>query len=652
MNQEEEICGGLCRIYLDTQIMLKLTASLFAAALFFLVCEPAAPAITGPQTSAQLNRARVIVDDRGRWVDTGTERIPIVDSIAARWFGAKPDGSDATAALNQALAAASVHGVTLKLEPGTYGIGNSLDATLTNVVVCGTGSTIIKKLNNGASMSILYGSYTGWTFEGIEFDGNSENLSVYFAPTIVLVESRGVVFRRCKFRSLSNFLTLQGANGVKFLDCRVFGTRSGVMQSGAQNPTPVPAARYSAGISINDGSSDIEIDGCLFHFAYAGIQSPAGPVTNRVRGIKITNNTFRGDWWKNPHVTLRFTPDAYDPATKRLTVNSGPFGSNFFKDYETVCVPVAVTAGGSFTRIYGNEVQSAAFGGVRPGDVIETADGKRAEVAAVLGAGDVRIFGWESVDTFEPATPPSVDTSWRLRRYYATTAARVSGTQLQLYAEPVNVFTGELISAAGIALAGRQLETFAKLSYSGINISGAEDLAITGKNYFRGSWADQISVYDSVGARISDNTVDYGQDEGVTLTRVRGAIVTANRFNYSGVSAIIVGSDHAVISGNTIHSWSIHNRIDARNAAITAQGRNLLVVNNTIAFDDIASYGGLSTYAVSFFLGDSTGSLVQGNTGNGRAAFLYSESSTGKITARDLPNAVAGSGASLVITKQ
>ncbi len=579
---------------------------------------------------------------RGIYVDTGSQWVPINKEIMPEWFGAKGDGvTNDASALNSAITASATTRYPVVLDGGTYLINSALSTSTSYVAIIGRAGA---KIKGSSIFANAQGAYSHWRLEGIEFDANN-------AQGAVLTGANDIQFNRCKFRNFAIAVSSQDSANVIFNYCEFYGTRSGVMASGATDPAANGSATYSRGFQLNGGETNVVFENCYFHFLESGIVSGTQS-TSSTNGLIVRNSRFRADWWDNPYRLYYFTPTAYNNSTKVVTVAGGGLTGRFTAgEYHTMSIPVTVSTGASssITNFFaGGLVTSGSFGSAQYGDVIETSDGKRAMIVGVTDSTHIAIGQWEDQATFEETTLPAANASWRITRYYAATANFTSDSTITLYNEPINPYTGKrLVTDDALTLVGKNCRELSKTGYSGIHINAnAENVLIEG-NHLRGSWADQVSVFSSQRVRIASNTIEYTQDEGITLTSCPRAVVNGNTFRMNGVSAVFVSaSDGTSITGNTIDTWGVVNR--AGLGAIDGAALNLAVTGNTTRIAPGGAGSG-SAYVVNLgYAASSAGTIINGNTdGGARTATLNISTEAGSVTARDLLS-VAGAGATNV----
>ncbi|HEX8183601.1 MAG TPA: right-handed parallel beta-helix repeat-containing protein, partial [Blastocatellia bacterium] len=494
-------------------------------------------------------------------VFAGSGEVEFLGRVAAvypEWFDARGDGeTNDTEALNKAVFASSTTGSPVALVGGrTYGVSSPLDGNASNAFfVSRPGKAILKPLaGNPILDSSVSGKYDGWKFDNVEFRG-----------ACGLIGTRQPEFRQCSFRVAAGYaVALTGVSSPRLIDPEFYGTRPGVMASGQQDPAAISSAIYGSALRLLPGTMDVQLIRPKIHFCANGIAADT-TTSQPMRGLYIEDAQVRGDWWNSPFVIKRFTPTGYNSSTGVLTLSGGGF-TGFFgvNDFHIVSIPIGVTNGTSFSSLAGNTVTVAGglFASARKGDSLETRDGKRAEILTVTSPASVTIAGWESVDTYEPTTTPAARASWRLTRYYGTAGTFISDTTIQLYGDPVNPFDGErLVADAGLSPVGKNCKTMATMIYTGVHLNGGvSDFQLKGGK-FRGSRADQISIFDSEAPKVIGATVDYGFDEGVTITRAPRAIISKNRFEQCGVSAVAaIESPNASITENVVNNWGTVNR--------------------------------------------------------------------------------------------
>jgi hypothetical protein len=579
--------------------------------------------------------------ERGLWVRSNGRSIKVSGPRIHMKDFAPADGTNQVTAINAAIAAAANNDVPIELETGIYGVNAALDSAVDDVrFIAPNGRAILAPTT---SNDLLSGAYHGWRFENVEFRG-----------ACILTDSRKPEFRQCAFRHPSNYaIQMRGVVGAKFIDPEFYGTRAGVMASGDDDPAAVPSAVYGSGLRLQAGCTDVQVIRPRFHFCHTGIGADTS-TTSTMRGLYVENIQGRSDWWNSPFIVGRYTPTAYNSETRRLTVDGGGLNAIFSgESLRVISIPIQIATATGFNLLSLGTVGVASgtpFASAQKGDVIETADGRRAEILSKISSTQVAILGWEDVATFEPTAAPSTSVAWRLTRYYAAGVVLVSDTQIDLYNDPVNPFSGErLVEDAGLDPVGISCKTFATTIYSNLHLNGGVfDFQMRGGRV-RGCRADQISVFDCEAPKITGVNVEYGFDEGITLTRCPRAVASKNHFEQAGVSAISIGDcDYASVEGNIINNWGIINRNDL--GAIDGNGRYMSIRGNIGKVSAGGPGSGAQHLIALQYDADCSGTVIEGNVdGGARTATLKTHAHTGVITARDV-HSISGNGRDNVLT--
>lgn len=570
-------------------------------------------------------------------------------AISGEKFGMKGDGiTDNTRALTAAVNKASLIRGTVLLGTGTFAFSAPITSSVEGVSVRGVSpeATRLKRISGGTERTLLKHTFDDWTFENLTVDGNTFDVSQPHEQSVLLIKTRNVTFRNVTFRNLSSFYT-KDVTGLKFENCRFYGTRTGAMESGTRTPSPSTRVRYANGSILNRDTSDVAFDRCYFHFLAAGLTSNLVG-QERSKGLKITNSTFRADWWNQPYVIAKFKATGWKAGgylgggDLQVPAGAVPDGIGQANPF---ALTVEIGAGTGWKSSGAGSSRSIiltkSLPGVRIGDSFETLDGKRAEVVKVEGATQLKLSPWESIDTFEPAIAPVASGGWVINRYYAAfpypkQVLSDQSTSVRMYGEFYNPFDGERFSNTGLSYAGREVRVFAKKIYAGVHLSrNFEDVYVNG-NLFRGSWADQLSMRYAKSVRAIGNRFEYGGDEGITATKCEGAVISDNRFFGQGASAIYSTGDRAKISGNKIENWGgVNGFVGAYDFA----GRGSSLTNNSAYTPQGSGY--LARIGIRV-IGPSEGAVIAGNVENGRDFSVKVEPSAlpsmGQITIKNARN--------------
>lgn len=554
-----------------------------------------------PPSTANPGRVLRVADSTGAktiHVDAGARGWVALDSpvIHAAWFDIKGDGTtDNTKAVDSAIKAIAGSGYTLQFGAGTYGWKTKVGDATSGVKIRGLSpeQTVLKKLANSPERFLFKNiALTNWEISDLTIDGNNVGGD---GQTIGIYNSRNFAFTNVHFRNASS--ALYNTAGFKCVRCAFWGTTAGVMKAGTDRPTPNPRAVYQNGFAISSSVNDTTFEDCTFHFNQNALHTSQN-AADRSRKLNVLRNDFRGDWWNQPYVISAFTAASFTAGGGAggggigggiLTINEAGAVPTTANTFNSMALTVEVGAGAEFTRAGGAAGDAITLDvsvvGVKKGDSFETADGRRAEVIHAPDATSLVLTPWESMDTFElTAFPQTTKVSWKIRRYYGAFMhpafkPAANGKSIDLYAEFYNPHDGEAFSSTGLSYAGREIRMFARGIYQGIHLTrtaGYDEVRISG-NTFRGSRADQVSLFGVRGARITDNFITLGSDEGITLTNSHDTIVANNKFHSQGASFIYAASNNLSVTGNQGTGWSGVNR---HVGAIDVAGSNSAFTGN------------------------------------------------------------------------
>lgn len=554
-----------------------------------------------PPSTTNPGRVLRVADSTGAktlHVDTGAHGWVALDApvIHAAWFGIKGDGTtDNTKAVESAITAIAGSGYTLQFGVGVYAWKTKVGSATSEVKIRGLSpeQTVLKKLAGSPERFLFKNiALTNWEISDLTIDGNNVGGA---GQTIGLYDSRNFAFTNVHFRNASS--ALYNTTGFKCVRCAFWGTAAGVMAAGTDRPVPNPRAVYRSGVTIGSSVNDTTFEDCTFHFNQNALRTTQN-AADRSRKLNVLRNDFRGDWWNQPYVISAFTAASFSAGGGAggsgigggiLTINEAGAVSPTANTFNSMALTVEVGAGKSFAREGGSSGDAitldSSVAGIKKGDSFETTDGRRAEVIHVPSATSVLLSPWESMDTFEPIDfPETTKTGWKIRRYYGAFMhpafkPTANGKSIELYAEFYNPHDGEAFSSTGLSYAGREIRMFARAIYQGIHFTrtaGYDEVRISG-NTFRGSRADQVSLFNVRGARITDNFITLGSDEGITLTGSHDTIVANNKFHSQGASFIYAASNYLSVTGNHGTGWAGVNR---NVGAIDVAGRNSTFTGN------------------------------------------------------------------------
>jgi len=486
-------------------------------------------------------------------------------------YGAIGNGiADDTAAVQSALDALSVP-ATVYFPPGTYALsGNGMLLSLPAGSVikgAGTHETTVKAIAGIINwMAQFTALRSNITFEDMTFDTNA------LATGGVVCYGNAcpdITFRRCRFIGGSFGLGFSGMVGAIVEDCEFFG--------GCKN--------LSHGIAIDSGSSRIKILNNKFHYLWSGVTVGTGgdANTNLTEWLTVEGNEFKNQWWTWPTLasnsggTVTYANDG-DWVT--VLTDSAGIDSSGVDVYGTIRM-LEVRRTGTITAASQTHLEDSGAAFVADGtircEIIRTS-GKFTTVTAIESATKLRIDGWLDSTTYLPVAAPTG--SYTLYKVITGRVSTKEATTIHTY-EKTYDFNGDYVLPA----AGTLYEIYRNPNYPLHIEYGGKNIRIAG-NIFRGGWADQCSVYCNR-AQIVDNTLEDGQDVGITLNGTTGvgeSIVANNRVQHQGTWAIYLSGENCDISGNNCsgNGWTNHiNKYEIGGIALQS-ALNSSVRNNRV----------------------------------------------------------------------
>lgn len=497
----------------------------------------------------------------------------VVAEAAVGWLGlngqeyAAADAvTDDSTALGTAQADASN---ILHLPEGTYmlGGGGMVLRAPSGTVYRGVGAnnTVLKAksgLTNWLAQASASYPRQNLIFEDLTFDNNDIAVgSVVIYGDYV----QGVAFRRCKFLVSSGIgVSLSGAVDVSFEDCEFYG-----------------AGKAGTAVAIGSGSRGISFDRCKFIYCTQGISVDTGSSAtvdeDLTDWLSVRNCYFHQAWWTWPTTSSNSGGTVTYSATVLTDTAANFSGLTYLQTFRVL----ESRRTGSLTST--NSVRLTHSGasfvadGVLRGDIVRSGS-KFTTVTGIQSATVLRIDGWWDSSTYMPTSPPAAGATYTV---YKTITGRVGSST----ATAITTYDGffDMDGTAVTPSAGALYELYRVPGYPLHIEYGGRNVLITG-NTFRGGWSDQCSVYCNR-AIIANNTVEDGQDVGITLNGTSGdghSIISGNRVNHNGSCGIFVGAaTHTVISGNAVSGCGWTNSVNTyTNGGIMVQNANHCLVSH------------------------------------------------------------------------
>ena len=470
-------------------------------------------------------------------------------------YGAIGDGSnDDTTAIQATLTALSSTAGVVYFPPGTYKLtGNGILLNLPSGSTLrgqGMNRSVLKAFSGiGNYISQSGGTVLNITIEDLTFDGNSISgggVQLYGSS------NQNITFRRCRFIGMPRCISLTGAKNITIEDCEFFG--------GARANT--------SGIVMSGGVCNIKILRNLFHYIIDAVSVDTGSTDHQIDDLAdwliVEGNEFKNQWWTWPTLasnsgdTVTYIFNEWGSHTIIDTAGIDTSGLPIYKTLRILEVRRTGTVQGNYTRSMTTLEDTAATfisSGTQRCEIIRSGN-KFTTVTGVQSETKLRIDGWVDSTTYLPTAPPLPNDSYVLYKTFTARCGAKDSTSISTY-EPIYDFNGTYtLPANGSLYEIYQSNSYLlHIEYSGRNVR-------INNNTFRGGWSDQCSVYCNR-AQISNNTIEDGQDVGITLNGTIGdghSLVSNNRINHQGTWPIFLSGAHTTIIGNvcTGNGWTNH----------------------------------------------------------------------------------------------
>ena len=449
-----------------------------------------------------------------------SEALPLAD---VRVFGAKGDGqTDDSSAIFRAIESLPSSGGVLFFPKGEYVIRRSIAVNLKDRLTfrgAGMSDSVIKNTVAGAVLFECAGTIVS---KQVQF----EDLGFHLNPGSAIILSGKQVkgpFRvyRCQFWN-AHGITISSMNDVA-IEQNFFSS------SGKPNFT------Y---IRVRGTSRDIILRQNRFLYFRNAIQ-----IEDNAKNVMVRDNYFDGAWW------LLAEDFAGEGSTVRydgtsLTDEAGQFEG--LSPYVTVrAMPVLRRGTADYTD--SNLTDSSADftkSKIQRGQIVRVA-AAFAVISRVNSPTSLSVEQWlgdkERHGMPVPAGP------YTIYGTYLGTVLAVTGNRHSLTVRRWLDLNGNTVVPAN----GTRYELCKQKPNYPFASSNASSNVTVQDNTFRRGWADQISIGGS-GSTVSNNTVEDGQDMGITIERGHHNTISNNRVTHQGANNIVVfRGHHNTVTSNT-----------------------------------------------------------------------------------------------------
>jgi len=500
----------------------------------------------------------------------------------------------ATTLVNAAQNALFAGGV-VRLPVGT--IKTTIQPTRSGVTFRGAGMWATRLIPPAAGGYMIEpsGSSNGVSFEDMAFDFSSVtsgSVAIFNGHVI-----RDVRFTRCRFYNVPEFFVLaQGLTGLIFEDClfHTAGTTIG-----------------GAGISFTSGSKRLRVTGCRFLYCQNGINA------FNADEIILDGNYFDQGWWlgvaraSGSGGTVTYT-------TTTVTDTAAAFITDYATAHYVRSLSVLRTSSGAGVSFpYSQNLLNdtgALFTtyGVLKGDIIRVGT-RFAVVERVVSNTSILVEEWLNDADRSIMGDPGAGAAYtlykvRLGRITSTTAttATIQGW-FDLNGVPATPSAGTLYEIIRVGNYPIHTDTCSRVKVT--------------NNTTKRSWSDQLSFFGLDPVVCTGNTVEDGQDFGITMHGI-GSIVSHNRVRHQGVTGILAGDNSVAdgdmtVNGNVVSAtgWT-NGDVTPAIAALASSGSGNVIVGNVVngAGGTYKAYG-ISVYANNAQTNSNT--MVIGNRATG-----------------------------------
>lgn len=530
-------------------------------------------------------------------------------------FGVVGNGSvDDTAAINNAQMLIASTGGVLYFPAGTYLIsGNGIVLRKSNIVFRGESKdlTILRRSATTGNILVTSASFPGLTnltIENMTLDRNGRSFPGYH-PTVVLYGSQlsgakisNVIF----WDSSSSNLALSGMNGVSVEGSQFLGRGDSA----------------GAGVTMNNGTKNVEIRGSIFKYLIDGIIVGTLQGQYQSTGIVLDNSTFDLGWW------LLKTKMSGEGATVSYTNNSltdtaadfnplSPLTTNTV-NYNVRVMPLREQGNGQFTEnMLMDSAAQFVTNGVIKGEIVRV-ENAFGVVDQVISETELKIESWVNNQEYVNTSPPQNGSSYSVYGIYLGKLSQLYGglTTTTLKTQRWHDLHGNTVTPVN----GTRYEVMVKRPnypfHAEIGTSGTQ---ITNNQFIRG-WSDQISHYGER-ATVKGNIVKDGQDVGITIHGVNN-VVSDNTISHQGTNGIWTFGDDNTFSNNIIADMAFENFVNTISmGCIVIEGgeRNRIEGNQckrNAASNPLGRYGYVIyavNYATDSRYGDAVGNILKDN---------------------------------------
>lgn len=572
-------------------VVLNITGGTNIADLYVLYQPDDFIASTGPFVVQQVQYDTTTsgVPASGKWTLNHNPSVGPAGVFNAKNFGAVGDGStDDTAALQAGILAAGGH--ALYLPQGTYVVSSTLTLQAQSASIVGesrTGTIIQAKAGLVAPMiqSAGFANEQGTILSNLTLDsGNTASaaaLIIGYANQRVRIENVDVV----------NFglgLNLSGVSDLDVVGCRFYG----------KSQTNTTAINMAGGIS------NVRVLNSEFLWVTNGVL--VGTSGGLADHVQVLNSYFDLGWWlrtfqlANSGGTVSYSASQLIDSSASFTIGAIPNGTTIRA--MTSAHAGTVTLANTNNNQLGDSSALFTTYGVLPGQIVTLGTSLFAVVSGVIDDTHLAIEGWLDYNTRMPAALPTNGQAYTL---WSLKLGKSTGVPDSTHVNVDHWYT--LDGTTSTPAAATRYEIVNQSPNYPIHMEAGASFAVIQGNVVRRGWSDQISYYGEQGT-ISNNTVEDGQDVGITVNGTLGRqLIANNNIRHQGTWGVYSTGPQALIVGNHVTATTWTNSINTTQlGGILAAGNNSFVASNYVNGESapLARYG---------IITNASNATVQGN---------------------------------------
>jgi parallel beta-helix repeat protein len=500
-----------------------------------------------------------------------------LDVTASPYLAAGNGTTDDTTAIQDAIDDAVGHGLGeyVYFPQGTYKVSSLSLNDASHLVLRGAGREISVILGNGLSANVFTatsGSARNVTIQDLGITSSSN--STYGIDLQGQDFSDALRVERCRFYNMHG-VRLVGLVNVRIADSLFHGA--------GRNLTDAITLGDVFSSPATGGGTQIVIEGNELRYVRNGIQLHTPNVSgnfilHNYESIRISDNYFDLGWFTQVE-TIAGSGGTVTYTGTTLTDSAATFTG--ISDTYVRALPVIDTGTATYNGVRLTDGTAQFLSGAVPvsrGDIVKSGSAW-ALVDSVESDTVLYVDEWLSNTDRTPVAPPAANASYTV---YKLVLGRVTASSTNSLTV-VRWMTLNGVTLPSAPAAGTRYELSTNVGNHPILVGPSVHSATISRNRFRRGYADQIGM-DGYHCLVSDNTIEDGQDMGITIEDGHTNVISNNVIRGQGANCIIViDSSDNVVSGNVcVDAYRIPGADADRAAGICVDNasRNLISGNH------------------------------------------------------------------------